>query len=50
MAMGSYEEDYAVKCRGTAMICQLCLRVGHLEVLIQNQSLMQLLTRLLDTE
>lgn len=44
------EEKYTSKNKGTAKIVQLCSHVSNLEALIQNQSLMQLLSRLLDTE
>ena len=32
------------------MVLQLCIHVANLEVLIQNQSLMSLLSRLLDSQ
>ena len=43
-------EDGEGKVRGTAQVLQLCTQVGNLEALIQNQSLMALISRLLESE
>jgi hypothetical protein len=40
----------SLQVRGTGMVLQLCCSVGNLEALVQNASLMSLLSRLLESE